>query len=502
MRTPAVFDSAIGQTQRRLLPLAAALFAIVAALIIMDAPAGGVSVFVAGLALVVAFTVVTGVREVRVAVDTLPFDAPWIGSLRGLRTFESVSSTRFRWYFLSMFSLFGAMNMQMLVKGVLVFQLTGSFAALGALSLANAIPGLLVSLPGGVIADRVPKKIIQQVGSTLNALNTLAIAILLVAGVLRWEHLLINAAIQGVIQGLMMPARQAMLSDIVYPRQIMNAVALNNAGMNFSRIMMPALGGIMLAKMDAYWVFFLMAGLYMLAVATMFKVPSKPLEIPPEEMIAPDADGHGGRGGRGQRRSAAGIGDIVDGFRYMLRDRRVGVLLLINFLMVLFSMPYMQLLPGFVKTVLNGGPELQGVLMGVTGVGSVVAALAVASLPSRNRGRLLIIGGFVLGVALTVFSFSSAMWITVPAMVVLGVGQSMRMALSNGLVQAYSDEQYRGRVMSIYMMEMNLVQFGTFGVALMAEVIGVQWALGLTSIALIVLAVATYLFVPRLRGIQ
>ena len=504
MRTPAAFQGSRALTQRRLLPLAATLFAVVAALIILDAPAGGVSVFVVGLALVVLLTVVTGVREVRTAVDTLPFDAPWIGSIRNLHTFDSVGSSHFRWYFVSMFSLFGAMNMQMLVKGVLVFQLTGSFAALGALSLANAIPGLLVSLPGGVIADRVPKKIVQQIGSTLNALNTLAIALLLMAGLLRWEHLLINAAIQGVIQGLMMPARQAMLSDIVYPRQIMNAVALNNAGMNFSRIMMPALGGLMLARLDTHWVFFLMAGLYMLAVVTLFKVPSKPIEIPPEEMAATTSDGHGGAGGRvpGQRRSAAGLGDIVDGIRYMVRDRRVGVLLLINFLMVLFSMPYMQLLPGFVKTVLHGGPELQGVLMGVTGVGSVVAALVVASLPSRNRGVLLIIGGFVLGVALTVFSFSSALWITMPAMVVLGVGQSMRMALSNGLVQAYADDQYRGRVMSIYMMEMNLVQFGTFGVALMAEVIGVQWALGLTSIALVVLAAGTYFFVPRMRGIQ
>ena len=507
VRAIAVFDTAFdtGWTPQRLLPFTTALFAIIAALIIAEAPAAWVSVPVAGLALVVAFTVVTGVREARVAQDALPVEGHWLDGVRGLRTFESVSNPHFRWYFVSMYSVFGAMNMQMLVKGVLVFQLTGSFAALGVLSLANAIPGLALSLPGGVIADRLPKKVVQQIGSILNALNTLAIAVLLLYGSLRWEYLLANAAIQGVIQGLMMPARQAMLSDIVYPRQIMNAVALNNAGMYVSRIMMPALGGIMLARTDAYWVFFLMAALYVLSAVTLIKVPSKPIEIPPEELSKITSSfgprlRHSGLGGR--RRPAAGIGDLVDGVRYMVRDRTVGVLLLINFLMVLFSMPYMQLLPGFVKTVLHGGAEMQGVLMGITGVGSVVAALVVASLPNRNRGRLLILGGLVLGVALTVFSFSSALWITVPAMIVLGVGQSMRMALSNGLVQAYADEAYRGRVMSIYMMEMNLVQFGTFAVALIAELIGIQWALGLTSIALVVLSVSTYLFVPRMRAIE
>jgi MFS family permease len=429
--------------------------------------------------------------------------------LRGLRTFDSLRVSSFRWYFLSMFGVFGAMNMQMLVRGFLVYDLTGSYTALGTIGLANAIPGLVLSLPGGVVADRWPKKLVQQVGSALNGLNALAIALLLVAGLLRFEYLLINAVIQGVIQALMMPSRQSMLSDIIYPRHIMNAVALNNLGMNLSRMVMPTIGGIILAVTDSYWAFFVMTGCYAFAVLTLIKVPSKPIEVPPEEQLfsagnhprAAGASGHDvGTGRRGG--ATGGMGDLIAGLKYIANDRTIGVLLLINFLMVLFSMPYMQMLPGFVKDVLHGGAGMQGALMSFTSIGSVAAALVVASLPNRHRGKLLLWGGLVLGLSLVAFSASNVFWITAPVMIVLGAGQSVRMALSNALVQSYVQDEYRGRVMSIYMMEMNLVMIGAFVVSLIAEAVGPQWALGTVSLALVVLSIGSYLLVPRLRTID
>ncbi len=427
--------------------------------------------------------------------------------MRTLRTFDSLQSRSFRWYFVSMFGNFGAMNMQMLVRGFVVFQLTGSYTALASIGLANAIPGLVLSLPGGVVADRLPKKMVQQIGGTLNTLNTLSVALLLVAGQLTFGYLLVNAVIQGVIQGLMMPSRQSWLSDLVYPRHIMNAVALNNAGMGLARMVMPTLGGIMLAVTDSYWVFFVIAGCYAFSVITLIKVPSKPIEVPEEEQRFSAASlgrgqGFAGRGGGHSAKGVGGVADLVDGLRYIAQDRTIALLLLVNFLMVLFSMPYMQFLPGFVADVLHGGASMQGVLMSVSSIGSLAAALVVASLPSHHRGKVLIGGGLLLGVSLTVFSFSSAFWITAPVMVFIGVGQSVRMALSNALVQNYVSDEYRGRVMSIFMMEMNLVMVGAFGVGLIAEAIGIQWALGLTSLSLVALSLVTYAFIPRLRNID
>jgi MFS family permease len=441
-------------------------------------------------------------------------------SLRSLRTFDSLrNSTTFRWYFLSMFGNFGAMNMQMVVKGFLVYELTGSYAALGALGLANAMPGLGLSLVGGVIADRVPKKIVQQIGTSLNALNALTLAMILVAGLMRWEYLLISSAAQGVVQGLMMPSRQSMLSDIVYPRYLMNAIALNNVGMNMSRMVMPALGGLLLAATEAYWVFFVMTGFYMFSVVTLFKVPAKPIAIPEEEreFAAAQRSGRpggfrGGHGGGARRERPTGkfrmsdIGvaarDLVDGARYIRHDSTLGLLLLVNFLMVLCSMPYMQMLPGFVRQVLGGGPAMLGVLQSFAAFGALGSALVVASLPSRHRGKMLLGGGLLTGVALIAFSASSIFWLTAGIMVFLSIGQQLRMVLSNALVQGYVQDEYRGRVMSIYMMEMNLVMLGSFAVSVVAQIVGVQWALGSMATILVGLCVATYLFVPRLRQID
>ena len=427
--------------------------------------------------------------------------SPFAG-LSQLRTFESFKSTNFRWYFVSMLGVFGAMNSQMIAKGVLTYDLTGSFAALGTLALANAIPGLALSLHGGVIADRLPKKRIQQVGNTLNALNTASIVIILLAGVMRWEYMIVNAAVQGVIQALMMPARQSMLPDIVYPRQVMNAVALNNAGMNLSRLMVPAGIGLLMEVTDYYWAFIAITGFYVFSTVALFRVPSKPIDIPPEERTEAQTRLHAAGGHAARGKTGAGFGDLMEGMRYITRDKTIRTILIVNFLMVLFSMPYMQMLPGFVKDVLNGGPGLQGMLTSITGVGSLAAALVIASLPSRRRGMIFIVGSMVLGIALVAFSWSTSVAITIPVMLFIGVGQAVRMALSNVLVQAYTEDQYRGRVMSIYMMEMSLVQVGVFGVGVAAEVIGIQWALGLCSAMLVVLSIATIALVPRMRDLD
>lgn len=434
------------------------------------------------------------------------------GALSGLKTLDSLRySGPFRWYFVSMLGVFGAMNMQMLVRGYIVFQLTGSYVALGTISMANAVPGLVLSLPGGVVADRIPKKLVQQIGNLLNALNALSIAFLMLAGMLTYQHLIINAVLQGIIQGLMMPARQSMIPDIVLPKYVMNAVALNNVGMNISRMFMPALGGFILAwthqegggvSASSSLVFFIMAGFYLFSVFTLMPLSSKPIEVPESERIAmPVRAGRMG-GGHGAPRTAGsgtGVKDLWDGLTYMVRDRTVGMILLVNFLMVLCSMPYMQMLPGFVSDVLKGDAGMQGALMSATAVGSLAAALVIASLPNRNRGQILIWGGALLGLALVAFCISTSFWLTMGIMVFIGVGQSTRMALSNVLVQAYTDDQYRGRVMSIYMMEMSLVQISTFFVGLLAAAVGIQWALGFTSGALVLLALGTYLFSPTFR---
>ncbi|MEX2230406.1 MAG: MFS transporter [Dehalococcoidia bacterium] len=408
-----------------------------------------------------------------------------------IRTFSSLRDPGYRWFFISLFSHFASMNMQMFIRGYLVFELTGSYAALGVMALANGVPQLGFSLFGGVIADRVAqKKYVVQLGQALAAVNAGVIGLLILGGSLRVEHLVIAALVQGVSNSLLMPSRQALTNEVVGGERLMNALALNNAAQNFARLMLPTAAGVLFALVNdgggiggAEYVYFLMTALYIVAMLAMARVPRSA----PRPAIATPW--------------RAVFRELAEGIDYIRRTPPVRRVLIVNFLVVMCSMPYFQMLPGFVSDVLDGGPSALGALMSVQGVGSLAGSLVIASLPPRNRGRLLLISALVLGVGLVLFSWSTWILVTAPILLIVGVGQAGRMSLSQVLVQTYTDDAHRGRVLSVYQIEMGLVQFGTFFVALLASVIGAQLAIGGTAIAL--LAIATYLlFVPSVRDME
>ena len=404
-----------------------------------------------------------------------------------LKTFESLKNRGFRWYILAMLGQMASMQTQMFIRGYLVFELTGSFALLGVVSLANAVPGLTLSLIGGVVADRLPKKYILQFGQALNMVMAAIIAALLFRDMLTFQHLLVAAAVQGTSNALTMPARQSMVPELVGQARLMNAVALNSAGMSLARLVVPALGGMLVAVAGAGWVYVLMTALYGFAIVTLTRVPRPAAATSDGPMM---------------RRGANGFGDMVDGIKYIWRTPTVRTLLAVNFLIVMVSMPYMMMLPGFVKEVLGGGPSELGVLMSITGIGSVAGSLVIASLPSRNRGKLLLFGSMLLGASLLAFSASTSYWLSAGIIIVVGIGQTTRMSLSNVLLQSYVDDAYRGRVMSIYMMEFSITMFGVFAVGILASIFGVQMVIGATAIGVIVFAVLVYAFVPSMRRLQ
>lgn len=459
--------------------------------------------------------------QTAVAVGTPGGAPPSRGGLLGLKTWDSLREVpAYRWYLFASFGSFGAMNMQMVVRAVLVFQLTGSYAALGVMSLANAVPNLLLSLYGGVIADRLPKKYVIQVGQTVSAMVGLGVGLMLYFDVLVFWHLIVSSMLQGAVFALMMPSRQSMTIDIVGESRLMNAVALNMSGMNAMRLFMPAAGGILFAAVGPAYVYFVMTAFYFFSVVTLSKIPARPVAPPPSARALADQQaagpGMGGRpgmrGGRGMggggggpggpRGGPGGLSDIFAGFRYIAGNRTIFVLLAVNFFFVLMSMPYMIMLPGFVLDVLGGGPAMVGTLQSVAGIGSLAGTLVIASLPSRGRGKLWILGGLVMGVSLLAFSLSTTVWITGGIMIAIGIGQSLRMSLGNVLVQSYVDDEFRGRVMSINMLEMSMVSFGAAGAGLLAATIGPQLTLGGLAVALVLFSVGLFLFVPRVRNLD
>ncbi len=405
------------------------------------------------------------------------------------RTFESLRDAGFRWYLLSTLGQMASLNMQQLVRGFLVFELTGSYAALGTLFLVNSVPGLALSVAGGVIADRVRhKKRVVQIGQLLNGANALVLAVLIYSDVLRFEHILLAAVVHGTVMSMMMPARQAMLPEVVGLERLTNAVALNAASMNAMRLLAPSAAGFLIAAFGPAWVYFMITGLYIYATALLALVPS-------ESRLAREPDER-------EVEARGGFGEMVAGFRYMGSDPAMRMLLGAAILFAVFSMPYLFLLPGFVASVLDKGPGELGLLMTLTGIGSLSGSIVVASLPPKNRGRVFLLSGVLLGVSLVAFSASTWFWVTAAIMVVVGVGDAGRQSLSMVLVQAYVQDAYRGRVMAVYMMQRSFATFGTFFVGIAASLIGAQFAIGAIAVVLIVVAGGMLLFAPGLRDLD
>jgi MFS family permease len=165
-------------------------------------------------------------------------------------------------------------------------------------------------------------------------------------------------------------------------------------------------------------------------------------------------------------------------------------------------MPYMHLMAIFADDILKVGATGLGWLMSVSGIGAIIGSTTLASLSNKKRGVMLLVSGVIMGVALACFSFSNSLYLSLALMVVVGLGQAGRMTLGNTLLQYYVADEYRGRVMSIYMMEFGLASFATFAAGLIAEAVGVQWAVGGFAMVLVLLSALALAFIPRLRKLD
>ena len=399
-----------------------------------------------------------------------------------LRTFESLHDRNFRWFLLSTMGQFAALQTQMLAMGFLVYDVWESPGRLGLVALVNAIPSLGFSLYGGVLADRVSRRLVLQAGQAVQAVLAAIVAALLFLDVLRFEHLIVVVFLQGTAMALTMPARQAIIPEIAGEDRLMNAVSLSAAGMTSMRLVAPAIGGVLLALTSTAWLYVVIVIYFAIGIVTLM-----PIRLAPRAAPSRDAE------------SMRGWAEVKDALRYTARRPVILQVLALNLLIVSASMPYMFLLPGFVDDVLGLGGAHLGVLLSLMGVGSLFATLVVASLPPRRRGLLYMLSTVLLGVGVMAFAVTEIFWLSALITVVIGVGHALRMSLSNVLLQAYVDSDYRGRVMSIYMMEFGLVAFGVFAVGAFAEVVGLQLAIGGTSAVLLVAALLLFPAFPQLR---
>lgn len=397
-----------------------------------------------------------------------------------------------------------AMNMQMVARSWFMYELTGSASMLGAIGLGSAIPMLTISLFGGVLADRMRKRRILIAGQLASALVALGVAIAITVGTISWAYLFVAALLQGLVMSLMMPARQALVFELVGKNTLMNAIALNAAAMNFLRLMAPAFAGFFIALWNIEGVYYIMSGLYAIGFIFAVKLPQT---------------------GSAQFKKGGTIHELTEGLRYVRSNANALGILVLTLLAAILSMPYIFLLPVFTKDILfvdvsvfgnlmslpvigplvsalDQSSARQGLLISISGLGALAGALIVASMPSKRRGLIFLFSLLLAAAALICFSATSSYLVALIIFIPLGFGQAGRMALSNTLLQSYSEDAYRGRVMSIYMMNWGLSMVGVFVISIAADIIGVRLALG-GAAGLLALITLWYLFFsPRIRRLD
>jgi MFS family permease len=343
--------------------------------------------------------------------------------------------------------------MQNVAQAWLVYRLTGSSVLLGLVSFAGQIPVFLAAPVAGIVADRFRRHRVVIVTQTTSMLLAFALAALTLTGTVRIWHIFVLAALGGVVNAFDIPARQALIVDMVSREDLMNAIALNSSMFNASRVLGPAVAGLLVASIGEGWCFFangvsyiaVIVGLLFIRVAAHkpVKQPGTPLE------------------------------DVIEGFRFVIGNPAIHYLMILLGILSLTGMPITVLMPIFADRILHGGARGLGVLMGASGIGALAGALLLASRQSvKGLGRWVAIAAGAFGVSLIVFAVSRSYWLSCALLLPVGFAMMVEMGSSNTLIHTMSPDHLRGRVMSVYsMMFMGMAPIG----ALVAGVTAGRW---------------------------
>jgi MFS family permease len=380
-----------------------------------------------------------------------------------------------------MLLLMGSSHMQMVAQGYLTYDITSSAAILGLVSSGFAVPILVLSPFGGAIADRFDRKRIMQAGQVVAGLAATFVAVSVTTGTITWVHLFIVDMIVGGLFAFVMPARQATIPQLVGQRQLTNAMALNAAGMSGTTVLAPVLAGFLYAAIGADGVHYVIAAMALGSVLLTAMLPK--LERP---------------GGKSRANITR---EIRAGLSYIRSSPLLIVLLAVSLTSALLAWPFRMLLPVFVQDIYQRGPEAMGLLTTSIGVGSLAGALAIAALGSWRRGILLIAGMFIIGAVLLMVALLPFYFVAMGLMAIFGVGEAISRTVNMALVIELSEDQYRGRVMSVFMMNYGLMPLALLPLGVAAELLGGQMAVGIVAILLLFIAVAVLATQKMLRDL-
>jgi len=408
-------------------------------------------------------------------IATLEADAssPPRSILRGVRTFDSFRYRDYRYFFAgALLSNVGTWT-QTVALGWVVYALTRSSSTLGIVNFLSGIPIIFLTLFAGSLVDHTDRRKLLLWAQVLLMIQAIAFTYLNHTGsmTIPWVYALTLAG--GVVGALAMPAWQAMIPNLVPRESLLNAVALSSAQFNAARLLGPMVTGLIMAMFAANESLGITTVFAFNAASFLFVIYALSVVHPKQEILE--------RGGRSLRET------IGAGVVYVRHHTHIGYHLLSASMLTIFGTPFMTLLPAIAVERLGLGSTGYSGLMVFNGMGALIGALAVASLPrSVRRERIIRISLTVMAVGLIALSFSHNYALSSALLVVLGASFLAAVSSINTNVQVAVPDELRGRVMALFVISfMGMMPFGALGFGWLGDRIGASEAVFVGAVVLL-----------------
>ena len=402
--------------------------------------------------------------------------------LRG--TFTALKHPNFRlWFIGQLVSLVGTW-MQITAQGYLVFDLTHSPAYLGYVGFANGIPIFILTLYGGVVADRVPRRILLIITQAYMMLLAAILATLVFTNLIQPWHIILLAFMSGIGNSFDAPARQAFVVELVGHDDLTNAIALNASMFTTANAVGPAVAGITYAAFGPAWCFTLNGISFLAVILALALMHIKPIVYDTVRKSAVHA--------------------MSEALHFVSKKRTIILLLATVLVVGMFGMSLASLMPVWAVDVLNGDVKTNGWLLSARGLGSLMGALTVAAFSARAvRGKLWTAGSFMLPGLMLLFSFMHIVPISLAVMVMVGWAFMTILNTSNALVQLRVTDALRGRVMGLYsLVFMGAMPLGTLILAWLAEQVSAPFAVWVASGVLACYFIIIWFRFPEVRKLE
>ena len=367
----------------------------------------------------------------------------------------------FRLYWFSALSFVLGWQILRMILNWVGYELTNSAIYLGVLGGAMAAGTISVSLVGGVIADQINRKRLLIVTQSLMTISIVILVLLSAANFLEPWHLILASVLIGIIQGIDMPTRSALIPALIPNKTyLMNALALGSTIWQGTRIFGPSLGGLMIKFIGDAWTFLSVGVMFFLGTLLLLGLKIPNIDRKPGNMIE----------------------ELRIGLQFIAGNTLFSNLIILTFVDSFFGIAYMQVLPIYAKDVLDVGPDGMGLLMGASAAGGLIGTFIAAVFVKGRWPRLMLLGGaFIFGLSIFIFSNSTILLISLVALFISGIFNSLTMITNQTILQSAVPDELRGRVMGVFSLTYSMIPLGGLQVGILTDLLNVNWAVMIGS---------------------